>query len=338
MVASSKVIAEWTSKWSVLFVEDIVFKTTDPDQIATIIDDFCQRELASPVAEFLFFESSQGAVCGVELVDGRRVVLKIHQPSRSLDFLKAVVHVQRYLVANGYPCTKPLLNPTPIARGTATIEELVDEGEYRDAHDPAIRRSMAEMLAWLTKLTWTPEAIPGLQTSALDLRLPRGTTWPTPHSKLFDFEATATGAEWIDAIARKAQISKLQGAGQLVIGHTDWGAKHLRYVDERIRIIYDWDSVALEKEPIIVGHAATYFTYTEFFDVERLPSREESQAFIAEYEVARGKPFTVEERQTLDAAMIYGLAYGARCEHALKPDEQDYPEGSCRALLRQYTS
>ncbi len=67
------------------------------------------------------------------------------------------------------------------------------------------------------------------------------------------------------------------------------------------------DSLALEKEPIIVGHAASYFTYTEFFDIERLPSREESQAFIADYEVARGKQFTPDERKTLDAAMIYGL-------------------------------
>ncbi len=337
MVASSAVIAEWISKWSVLFVENIVFNTTDPDQIATILDEFCRRELASPVATFLFFESSIGAVCGVKLSDGRRVVLKIHQLSRSLDFLNAVIQVQRYLIAKSYPCTKPLLTPRPIANGTATVEELVDEGEYRDAHDPAIRRSMAEMMAWLLKLTWTPETIPGLQPSALDLRLPPGTIWPTPHSKLFDFEATAKGAEWIDAIARRNQEIKLQGAGQLVIGHTDWGVKHFRYLpDGRVRIIYDWDSLALEKEPTIVGHAASYFTYTEFFNIERLPSREESQAFIADYEVARGKLFTPDERKTLDAAMIYGLAYGARCEHALKPNEREYPEGSCRALLQKY--
>ncbi len=338
MVASSKVIAEWTSKWSVLFVENIVFKTTNPDQITAIIDDFCRRELASPVAEFLFFETSQGAVCGVELRDGRRVVLKIHQPSRSLDFLNAVIQVQRYLIAKDYPCTKPLLEPKPIASDIAMVEELVDEGEYRNAHNPVIRRSMAEMLAWLIKLTWTPETIPGLQPYALDLRLPRGVTWPIPHSKLFDFEATTKGAEWIDAIARKAQSIKLEGAGQLVLGHTDWGVKHFRYVDEHVRIIYDWDSLALEKEPIIVGHAAAYFTYTEFFDIARLPSREESQAFIVEYEVARGKPFTLEERQTLDAAIIYGLAYGARCEHALEPNVHVYPEGSSHALLRRYAS
>jgi len=35
-------------------------------------------------------------------------------------------------------------------------------------------------------------------------------------------------------------------------------------------VIYDWDSLAFEKEPIIVGHASWYFTYTEFFGGSRL--------------------------------------------------------------------
>jgi hypothetical protein len=319
MTAHHKVIADWIAQWDVHFVEPTVFGTTDPHQIADLIDTFCQKELGAAVADYLFYASSIGAVCGIRLVDNRRVVVKIHQPSRSLDFLKAVVRVQRYLIDHGYPCTKPLLDPRPLAYGIATTEELVDEGVYHQARDPAIRRSMAEMLAWLIQLTRTPEAIPGLQPAALDQRLRPGVTWPTPHSKLFDFETTASGAEWIDDIARKAQESKIHGAGQLVLGHIDWGVKHFRYVNERVRIIYDWDSLTLEKEPVIVGHASGYFTYTEFFGGSRLPTDEEARAFIVEYEAARGKPFTPEEMQTLEAAKIYGHAYSARCEHALHP-------------------
>jgi hypothetical protein len=214
----------------------------------------------------------------------------------------------------------------------------VDEGVYCQADDPAIRHSMAEMLAWLIKLTGALATIPGLSLAALDLRLPEGTIWPTPHSPLFDFEATSAGAEWIDAIAHEAQAIKLHGAGQLVPGHTDWGVKHFRYISERVRIIYDWDSLTLEKEPIIVGAASTYFTYTEFFGSARQPTNEETFAFIAEYEAARGKPFTADEIRTLKAAQIYHLAYGARCEHALDPQAITYPEGSCRArLLAMFT-
>ncbi len=336
MTAQYDVITDHITKWDTRFVEPIVFGTTDPQQIAHLIDAFCQKELGVAVSEYLFYEASQGAVCGVRLVDGRRVVLKIHQPSRSIDFLQAVIQVQQYLLAHNYPCTKPLLSPKPLAQGTATVEELVDEGIYHEAHDPMIRRSLATMLAWLIKLTWTPEAIPGLQSAALDLRLPDGVTWPIPHSKLFDFEATTAGAEWIDEIARKTQAIKLYGAGKLVLGHADWSVKHLRYVDERVRIIYDWDSLVLEKEPVIVGHASVNFTYTEFFEGPRFPTDKESQAFIAAYEEARGTPFTPGEQQTLQAAQIGSLAYGARCEHALNPNETSYPEGSCRFLLAQH--
>ncbi len=76
--------------------------------------------------------------------------------------------------------------------------------------------------------------------------------------------------------------------------------------------------------------------YTEFFEGPRFPTNEESQAFIAAYEEARGTPFTSDEHQTLQAAKIGSLAYGARCEHALKPHETSYPEGSCRFLLAHY--
>ncbi|HET9991769.1 MAG TPA: hypothetical protein VFQ65_24740, partial [Kofleriaceae bacterium] len=45
------------------------------------------------------------------------------------------------------------------------------------------------------------------------------------------------------------------------------------------------------------------------------PSREQARAFVAAYEVARGRPFERAERTRLDAAAIYALAYTARCEH-----------------------
>jgi hypothetical protein len=336
LAASYKVITAWIAKWDDHFVEPAVFGTTDPHLIADLIDVFCQKALGAAVAEYLFYESSMGAVCGVRLVDERCVVVKIHQASHSLDFLKAMVQVQLYLIERGYPCTKPLIDPQPFANGFATVEEFADEGVYHQAYDPTIRRSMAEALAWLIQLAMAPGAMPGLPAAVLDKRLPAGAIWPTPHSKLFDFEATAAGAEWIDEIAREAQEVKLHGAGQLVLGHTDWAVKHFRYIDKQISIIYDWDSLALEKEPIIVGHASGYFTYTEHFGGSRQPTDEESRAFIAEYEVARGQPFTSEEHQTLDAARLYELAYSARCEHALHPDETSYEEGSSRSLLAQY--
>lgn len=336
MTVQYAVISAWLARWETHFVEPVVFGTTDAQQIAVLLDGFCREELGAPVAEYLFYESSQGAVCGVRLEDGRRVVLKIHQPSRSLAFLQSIIQAQRFLVQQGYPCPAQLLEPRPLASGLVTVEELIDEGVYHHAHNPAIRRSMAHMLAWLVKLTWTPEAIPGVRPEALDLRVPASAIWPPPHSKLFDFEATARGAEWIDELAHAALEIKRQGAGRLVLGHQDWSVKHLRYIDERVRVIYDWDSLTLEKEPVIVGQASIHFTYTETFPEAHAPSAAESQAFIAEYEAARGTPFTPAEQRTLQAATLYGLAYGARCEHALAPANPPYPPGSSRDQLARF--
>lgn len=77
------VITSWMAQWDTRFVEPIVFGTTNPHTIANLIDTFCQHELGAHVAEYLFYESSVGTVCGVRLVDGRRVVVKVHQPSRA---------------------------------------------------------------------------------------------------------------------------------------------------------------------------------------------------------------------------------------------------------------
>ncbi|MGH2481716.1 MAG: hypothetical protein ACRDHW_18850 [Ktedonobacteraceae bacterium] len=52
---------------------------------------------------------------------------------------------------------------------------------------------------------------------------------------------------------------------------------------------------------------------------------------IAQYAV-----ITLEEHQTLQAAKLYGLAYSARCEHALDPCGTSFPEGSSRLRLAQY--
>ncbi len=66
-------------------VELAVHGTGDPRAIATEIDAFCRRELESPVAEALWYQSSIGAVAGLRVEDGRRVVVKGHQPERSAE-------------------------------------------------------------------------------------------------------------------------------------------------------------------------------------------------------------------------------------------------------------
>jgi aminoglycoside phosphotransferase (APT) family kinase protein len=155
---------------------------------------------------------------------------------------------------------------------------------------------------------------------------PEGALWPKPHNALFDFEATASGAEWIDEIATAARAITDRNVGTELVGHTDWSAKHLRFSPQlELLALYDWDSVTTGREPNLVGTAAGSFTYTEELDEEISvwPSVEESLAFIADYEAARGMPFSEVERNAAQAACVYLRAYAARCHHAYGGDAHE---------------
>jgi Phosphotransferase enzyme family len=330
------VIADFINQDDMPFVEQAIFGSGNAQQIAEQMNAFCATHLGSSVDEYLFYESSQGAVSGILLGDGRKVVLKAHQPDRSLDFLNAIFAVQRYLADHTYPCPRPQLGPTPIGYGHATVEEMIDTGTYADAHFPTIRRIMAEKLAQLASMTRDIRNTAGLQSTALGRPLPESFLWPKPHSRIFDFAATTTGAEWIDALARRARQELAQGVGEMVIGHTDWSVKHFRFQDDRVCVIYDWDSLALERETVIVGEAARGFTMTWHLDVLITPTPDEARSFVEEYETFRGKRFTRDERATIAAAATYALAYGARCEHCIDPRSSDFAPGSQREALARY--
>lgn len=332
----ARVIERLIGEWETPFVELEVFESGDPLHIAHLLDTFCREQLGAAVAEFLFYESSQGAVMGVCLEDERRVVLKVHKPDQSFVFLRSMQEIQRHLVANGYPCPRPVLEPRPLACGVVVVEELIDEGFYVDGHDPVVRRVMAESLAWLTSLTRDLADLPGLRASML--RYPEiDGLWARPHSKIFDFVATARGAEWIDDIARKAQRTMNEiKAGEIVLSHTDWAVKHFRFQQGKVRVIYDWDSLARDYEAVLVGGAARGFPMTWHLPTRISPTREELHAFVAEYEEACGKSFTKPERMLMAASITLDLAYGARIEHSLNPQENEWSEESYRGLLTRY--
>ncbi|TMF86013.1 MAG: hypothetical protein E6I07_09550 [Chloroflexi bacterium] len=103
----------------------------------------------------------------------------------------------------------------------------------------------------------------------------------------------------------------------MVIGHIDWRAENLRVSNGRIVAVYDWESLALLPEPVLVGAVAHAFTAS--WDADQpfdIPSLEESRAFIVDYQTARGSEFDAEEREAADAGHLYALAYGARCQHS----------------------
>jgi hypothetical protein len=317
-------IAMHLSQWERAHVELAIYGSDDATAIARAINEFCREQLGSGVAHALFHQSSIGAVSAVELRDGRRVVIKAHQPEWSESRLAEIVRLERQLASRGLWAPAVLLGPVPLGQGFAVVEEHVDRGARADPHDPTIRRALAASLHEVIEALASFVGASSLPSHLLSA-LPAGALWPVPHSQLFDFERTREGADDIDALAGEARAC-MAPAGRVVLGHGDWRVEHVRFESAKPVVAFDWDSLCREAEPALVGFTAHAFCadWTREHHPQA-PTFDEARAFVAEYEAARGKTFDIEERRLCGAAFTYSMAYTARCRHALGNDERATP-------------
>ena len=323
--------------WESPFVEVDCFGTDSASRIVRMMNEFCQAHLGSNIRGYLFYGASVGSTHGVQLEDGRELVIKVRPPSEtnpylSLDrtSLKAICQVMNWLADRGYPCPKPIIGPIRLARGLATIEEFLNQGECGNGFDPEWRKLIATGLAELIELLRSFRG----KVSSLKHFQRSESLYPQPHSKLFDFEKTAEGAGWIDTLARRARQARAH-EGKSVLGHGDWRVEHLRFQGGRIVATYDWDSLAFCPETELVGISAHAFTADWILEgVRRIPTAGDIRAYVADYEDARGKAFSSRERKSLLATCVYCIAYGARCAHSLEPDKRAWEENTWPYLLR----
>lgn len=309
-------IAERFEAWEdIPFVIRELFPHASPARIAAMLEHFVEQELSADIERVEFFDASVASVMGLRLTDGRRVVVKVHRVLVLGTFLQAMQRVQDHLSSDGYPCPRPLVRPTLLGRGIATVESLVAEGEAADTHDPAARRTMAMALADLVA-----RCRGSSDTAAVRDAQPRDDgLWPIPHDGRFDFGGTAAGAGWIDTIARHARrIRDVPSVSDRVLGHNDWRAQNLRFANGHLAAVYDWESLRVRPEPVLVGSAAHQFTTN--WDATpprtRLPTLDEALAFISDYERGRGSAFDADEVRVAKAALVFAMAYTARCEHS----------------------
>lgn len=297
-------------------VVESIFGTTDPAAIWAEVLTMCPEAV-----ECFAFEAGVGAVLGLVVRGGEHVALKVHRSSTA-EHLAAMQQVQEHLWRHGFPCPRPLG-----VRGRATLEEWRDDGVQRSAHDPETRRAIAALLMRLVSLTRNlrpPVDLPPF------FPRPGGPLWPEPHNVLFDFAATAPGAEWIDEIGGVAKAARDVGGTRVVIAHHDWTAKHIRFGELKPVVVHDWDSTSVDFEPVFVGNAAAHFTYDD-----ALPTVDETFLFIADYERARPSAFTRREQAVAAAAAVYGRAYTTRCVHAFGGDTSELQLPEYAAALLQ---
>jgi hypothetical protein len=310
----AELIANSHARWMPRVVEAI-FGTNDPVSVAEALSEAVAATLAAPVVAAQFYEPGVGVVVGLELADGRAVVAKVHRATfMPPERLATIARVQADLVAAGVPAPAPLAGPLVLGNGWLTVEEHRD-GDSADGYDPAVRRGMASALHDFVDAA-RPHAGSGVIGTWLGEPV-IDDLWPEPHDLRLDFPGTAVGAEWIDDAARAARATLVAMALPDVVGHLDWRVQNLAFAGSRVSAIYDWDSVGLVPEAALVGSASVIHPVDSRLEQpDPLPTLDQLDGFVADYEAARGAPFDDDEREVLAAGQRWVASFGARCQHS----------------------
>lgn len=209
---------------------------------------------------------------------------------------------------------------------TAVIETLCSDGQPGNSHEPTTRRMMAQALFEQLELL-RGAAVAGLVAGAPAwAHYDRG-PWPQPHDPIFDFTTTPPAFTWLDDLARQAADVLNQAGPPDAVAHADWTCGNLRFQDGQVSCSYDWDSLAVAPEPVLVGLAAGCFTEGSTAGVN-MPTTAEVTGFLRDYEQVRSHPFSEAEQRTAAAAVTWVLAYNARCELSFLPPGGLPPRGS----------
>jgi Ser/Thr protein kinase RdoA (MazF antagonist) len=244
-------------------------------------------------------------VRGLELADGRRVVVKCRDDAAGR--VRGCVDVQRRLAAAGFPCPAPLAGPAPLGSRVVTAEEYVPGGAQLDlGADRA--RLFAEALARLVRLAPPPEAVPSLAPAPpwVDWEHSGDGVWPWPDDVDADLNAHP-GPCWLDDLGARVRERLVGTRLPRVVGHADFESQNVRWRGEELLAVHDWDSVAALPEPAVAGAAAAVFT-----EAAARATVEESARFLECYVRARGADWGPEEWGVAWAAGLWVRAFNAK--------------------------
>jgi hypothetical protein len=296
-------------------LEALLFGTSDGREIERLITEWSHEHLGSSPTDVLFGHTSVGHTRGLGLADGRAVVVKVHRREVGIDRLRAIQSVQTQLAQGGFPAPRPLVPPHVLGNGIVTGEAFMDGSRLPNGHDSLDRDEMAAELARLVPLTKSTgaEVRAALGSGAppwADYRGPG--LWATPHNPSDDFAIGGGTGELIDRLAARAQ-TVLRAPDDLptIVVHVDWEAQNMRFTGERLAVVYDWDSLVIEREAVAVGMAAATFAA----GVGAQASRPEREAFLAAYQRSAARAFAPSEIVLALAGGCQVVAYTARLHY-----------------------
>ena len=303
----------------------------------TPLDGFVHQHLGAKVVRVLFSHASVGRTHGLLLDDGEKIVLKVRPSVHShgglsfdRDSLQQIVRIQRYLHERGYPAPEPLVGPCPCGDDLVTIERYLDRGRARSGQDPAVRAALAQELFKHTQLLQ-----PFLEETTLShFAVPHDRLFPTPYDPTLRPLHHGVEIEWVFRLATRARSIATSTVSQPVVAHQDLRVEHVRFEQDDIVATFDWDSIAVGPEVRLVGANAHGFSGDWSQEVvRRVPTHDGILRFVAEYEEARGLPFSREEHRAVRAWAVYWIAYGAWL--FIERGQTDWPDDSWPTLLAQ---
>ena len=297
------------------------------EQLPGWVRPWCSDHLGAEPVEVLFAREQVSTVLGLELSSGARVVVKAREPEERAT---SCVAAQRHLAANGFPCPMPLTD--------AVFEDalVIHAEQYRagcvvrggDSVEAALRAGRT--FAWLmTALTFVSVDPP--------LPNPRWVRWDHtgtglwPDVDLLDEKDQNLVPPIITRSAERARRRLLASSDTpCVLGYADFEAQNLRWHDDTVVTVHDWDSLAWQPEAALAGAASGSF-HRGVGEPPALPSIASSEAFLSAYQDARGQRFSSDETRIAWAASVWTTAHNARWE-ALLSDNVSAVRGS---LARQ---
>lgn len=279
----------------------------EPEIPASVVA-WCQQWLGAEPKDVLFHDGHLSQVLGLRLANRRAVVVKVRPLTERL---AACVPVQRHLWAAGFPCPEPLAGPAPLGRLTATAEGLVEGGSqlaWGDDSPHLFAQALARLLALAPPITSLPPLAPSPPWVGWDHD--RSGVWPEPDDLEADLNAHF-GPAWIEDTGARVRRRLLRPSSlPLVVGHADWESQNLRWIDRRLHVVHDWDSVVSQREATIAGAASAVFSATGAPNTSA--SVEQSAAFLVAYAEARGQPWTDEEWELAWAAGLWVRVFNAK--------------------------
>ncbi|MFB9369810.1 hypothetical protein [Kitasatospora albolonga] len=280
------------------------------DELPAWLADWCTDRLGSDPVRVLFARHAQSAVFGLELADGRDIVVKAREDDGRA---ASCVAAQAHLALRGFPCARPL---TPVVRvGAMAVhaEEARLGGEPLRGDSPDIAVRYAEVFARLmAELADLPELL-----AAPPLPNPRWARWDHtdpglwPTIGFLDERDQSAVPAYVVSTAARARTRLLATGLPCVPGHVDFEAQNLRWRGGVLWAVHDWDSLAWQPEAALVGAASGTFASSS---PPTLAPIESSSAFLTAYQNQQGRRFTAEELEIAWAASLWPAAHNARWE------------------------